>query len=113
MAFNVTQLFRRGRDFTVHPRTRKIAIWTVSIVVAFGVLLGLIAPPLLRGKIAGDLSAKLKREVTIEQIRLNPYAMTATVRGFLMKERQSEATAVSFDELHVKLEPGSILQIGR
>lgn len=111
MAFNATQLFSRGRDFIVHPRTRRIAIWTVSIVVAFGVLLGLVAPPLLRGKIAGDLSQKLHREVTIEQIRLNPYAMTATMRGFLMKERQSQATAVSFDELHVNLELRSIFRL--
>ncbi len=111
MAFNATQLFSRGRDFTVHPRTRKIAIWTVSVVVAFGVLLGLVAPPLLRGKIAVDLSQKLHREVTIEQIRLNPYAMTATIRGFLMKERQSQATAVSFDELHVNLELRSIFRL--
>ena len=111
MLFNATQLFSRGRDFTVHPRTRKIAIWTVSVVVAFGVLLGLVAPPLLRGKIAGDLSQKLHREVTIEQIRLNPYAMTATMRGFLMKERQSQATAVSFDELHVNLELRSIFRL--
>ena len=111
MAFNATQLFSRGRDFTVHPRTRRIAIWTVSIVVAFGVLLGLVAPPLLRGKIAADLSQKLHREVTIEQIRLNPYAMTATMRGFLMKERQSQATAVSFDELHVNLELRSIFRL--
>ncbi|HEU4639043.1 MAG TPA: hypothetical protein VFS84_09330, partial [Candidatus Binatia bacterium] len=111
MAFNAMQLFSRGRDFTVHPRTRKIAIWTVSLVVAFGVLLGLVAPPLLRGKIAGDLSQKLHREVTIEQIRLNPYALTATMRGFLMKERQSQATAVSFDELHVNLELRSIFRL--
>ena len=111
MAVKARQIFSRARDLTVHPRTRKIAIWTVSLVVAFGVLLGLIAPPLLRGKIAGDLSEKLKREVTIEQIRLNPYAMTATVRGFLMKERQSQATAVSFDELHVNLELRSILRL--
>ncbi|HUC97748.1 MAG TPA: hypothetical protein VMR88_04670, partial [Candidatus Polarisedimenticolaceae bacterium] len=74
-------------------------------------LLGVIAPPLLRGKIAGDLSQKLHREVTIEQIRLNPYAMTATMRGFLMKERQSQATAVSFDELHVNLELQSIFRL--
>ena len=87
MAVKVSQIFSRARDLTVHPRTRKIAIWAVSLVVLFGVLLGLVAPPLLRGKIAGDLSQKLHREVTIEQIRLNPYVMTATVRGFLMKER--------------------------
>ena len=111
MAVKARQIFSRARDLTVHMRTRKIAIWTLSLVVAFGVLLGLIAPPLLRGKIAGDLSQKLHREVTIEQIRLNPYAMTATMRGFLMKERQSQATAVSFDELHVNLELQSIFRL--
>jgi uncharacterized protein involved in outer membrane biogenesis len=111
MAAKTNQLLSRARDFTVHPRTRKIAIWTVSVVVAFGVLLGLVAPPLLRGKIAGDLSEKFHREVTIEQIRLNPYAMTATVRGFLMKERESQATAVSLDELHVNLQLQSIFRL--
>jgi uncharacterized protein involved in outer membrane biogenesis len=111
MAVKTRQIFSRARDLTVHPRTRKIAIWAVSLVVAFGVLLGLVAPPLLRGKIARDLSQKLHREVTIEQIRLNPYAMTATVRGFLMKERESQGTAVSFDELHVNLELQSIFRL--
>ena len=111
MAVKARQIFSRARDFTVHPRTRKTAIWTFSLVVAFGVLLGLVAPPLLRGKIAGDLSQKLHREVTIEQIRLNPYAMTATIRGFLIKERESQATAASFDELHVNLELRSIFRL--
>ena len=111
MAVKARQIFSRARDFTVHPRTRKTVIWAVSLVVAFGVLLGLIAPPLLRGKIAGDLSQKFHREVTIEQIRLNPYAMTATISGFLMKERQSQATAVSLDELHINLQLQSIFRL--
>src|SRR5918993_986789 len=111
MAVKARQIFSRARVLTVHPRTRKIAIWTVSLVAAFGVLLGLVAPPLLRSKIAGDLSRKLHREVTIEQIRLNPYALTATMRGFLIKERQSQATAVSFDELHANLEFRSVLRL--
>jgi uncharacterized protein involved in outer membrane biogenesis len=111
MAAKTNQTFSRARDLAVHPRTRKIAIWLVCIVVLVGVLVGLVAPPLLRSKIAGDLSQKFHREVTIEQIRLNPYAMTATVRGFLMKERQSQATAVSLDELHINLELQSIYRL--
>jgi uncharacterized protein involved in outer membrane biogenesis len=111
MAVQARHIFSRARDLIRHSRTLKIAIWAVSLVVAYGVLLGLIAPPLLRGKIARDLSQKLHREVSIEQIRLNPYAMTATVRGFLMKERESQATAVSLDELHVNLELQSVLRL--
>jgi len=102
-----------GRAIAIarHSRTRKIAIWAISIIVTFGVLLGLVAPPLLRGKIASELSKKLHREVSIEQIRINPYAMSLGVRGFLMKERQSQATALSFDELFVNLDMRSLFRI--
>ncbi|HUR70578.1 MAG TPA: hypothetical protein VMZ02_01240, partial [Candidatus Limnocylindrales bacterium] len=78
-----------------HPRTRKLAIWFAAIVVAIGVLLGLVAPPLLRGKIASELSKKLHRPVAIEQIKINPYTLTLTVRGFLMQEKQSQTPALS------------------
>jgi uncharacterized protein involved in outer membrane biogenesis len=108
MAINAHRLRSSASDFAHHPRTRKIAVWAVSITVALGILIGLVAPPLLRGWLAGDLSKRLHRDVTIEQIRLNPYAMTATVRGFLMKQRESQATAVSFDELHVNLQIASL-----
>ena len=93
-----------------HPRTRKIAIWSAAIIVGIGVLLGLIAPPLLRGKIAAELSNKLHRQVTIEQIKINPYVMTVALRGFAMKERQSQTTAISFDELLVDLDIRSLFR---
>ena len=111
MASNATQILSRAR------RSRR------SILAAGksrsgglhhrcgGGLVGLVAPPLLRGKIASELSQKFHREVAIEQIRLNPYAMTATVRGFLMKERQSQEPALSFDELHINLELQSIFRL--
>ena len=37
------------------PRTHKIAIWLIAVFVAIGVLFGLVAPPLIRGKIAAAL----------------------------------------------------------
>ena len=74
-------------------------------------LLGLAAPPLLRGKIASELSQKLHRPVTIEQIKFNPYALTVTVRGFLMQEKQGPTPALSFDELFVNLELKSLIRL--
>ena len=112
MASKITELRGRATEITRHPRTRKIAIWLVAIVVAFGIIAGLVAPPLLRGKLASELSTKLHRQVSIEQIRINPFAMSVTVRGFLMKERQGSATAVSFDELYANLELKSLFRWG-
>ena len=112
MAPDVNVLRNQAIGIARHPRTRKIAIWIASIFVALGVLLGLIAPPLMRGKVASELSKKFHREVSIEQIRINPYTMTAALRGFLMKERQSKVTAISFDEIYVNLELESLFRLG-
>src|SRR2546427_10507273 len=104
MALDVQALRIQATHVARHPRTRKIAIWFVSIFIAIGVLLGLVAPPLIRGKIDSQLSDKLHRQVSIEQIRINPYAMTLTIRGFLLKERQGEIRALSFADLVASLE---------
>ncbi len=101
-----------ARGILLHRRTRKIAIWTVSVVVAFGVLGGLVAPYILSRMLPGQLTDKLHREVTIDEIRINPFAMTATIRGFLMKERQSTTPAISFEELYANLEIESLLRLG-
>ena len=107
----ISEIRDQAKGIARHPRTRKIAIWVVSIFIAIGVLFGLAAPPLIRGKVASALSDKFHRQVSIEQIKINPYALSLTVRGFLMKERQSASPAVSFDELYVNLELQSIFRL--
>src|SRR5688572_33381734 len=111
MALEVHKYGQQALGVARHPRTRKIVLWVASILFAIGVLLGLVTPPLIRGKVASVLSDKLHRPVTIEQIRINPYAMTLAVRGLLMKERQGDTPAVSFDELFVNLEMKSLFRL--
>ncbi len=111
MARQVIEIQNQALAIARHPRTRKIAIWAISIFVAFGVLLGLVAPPLLRGKIASELGKKFHREVSIEKIKINPYAMTLSVGGFVMKERQSQTTALSLEEIYVNLEMQSLFRL--
>lgn len=81
-------------------------------MAVFGVLGALVAPPLLRNKLAADLSRKLHREVSIEQIRINPYALSATIRGFVVKERQGSAIAISFGEVYANFELVSLFHRG-
>ncbi|HWP24407.1 MAG TPA: DUF748 domain-containing protein [Candidatus Binatia bacterium] len=111
MALDIDHLRDQAARIARHPRSRKIAVWLASIWVAIGVLLGLVAPPLIRGKLAASLSERLHRQVTIEQLRINPYAMTVTVRGFVVKEAQGQAVAISFDELFINLELRSLFRL--
>src|SRR3970040_899429 len=110
---NARQAIRaRATALARAPRTRKIAIWVISIVAAIGILGALVAPYALRGVLADQLTAKLHRQATIEQIRINPYAMTFTVRGVSIKERGGTAAAVSFDELYLNIELMSLFRLG-
>jgi len=111
MALKLKKFCNSLADLVRHPRTRKIAIWCVTIIVVIAVVIT-VAPPLLRNKIAAVLSETLHRQVSIEEIWVNPLKMTATVRGFAMKERQSTSTAVSFDELYVNLQLQSLFRLG-
>jgi hypothetical protein len=88
MAVKIKELSGRASSAVArHPRARKIAIWLVSIVAFIGIV-ATAAPPLLKSKIAAELSESLHRNVSIEEIWFNPLALSLTVRGFVVQERQ-------------------------
>jgi uncharacterized protein involved in outer membrane biogenesis len=112
MAYPTHTIGGRAAALARAPRVRKFAIWFIAIALALGVLGALVAPYVLRRVLSDQLTAKLHRPVTIDRISINPYAMTATLEGFLMKERNGAGTAISFDELHVNLQLMSLFRWG-
>ena len=112
MADSTQTIRARATAFARSPRTRKLALWFIAFVVAVGVLGALVVPYVLRGVLADQLTARLHRQVTVEQIRINPYAMTAAVRGVLIKDRDGAAAAVSFEELYLNVELTSLFRWG-
>ena len=101
-----------AKDFVRKPILRKTALWSLGILVGIGVLGFLAAPPLVKYFAQQKLSEMLHRPVTIEGIRINPYTLSASVRGFEMKERDGAGTAVKFDELAVNLQAESLVRGG-
>ncbi len=94
------------------PVVRKVVLWSVALFAAIGVLGFLAAPPLVKYFAQQKLSEVLHRPVTIEDIDINPYTLSASVKGFEMKERDSAGTAVKFDELAVNLQAESLVRGG-
>ncbi len=94
------------------PALRKTALWVAGIVVGIGILGFLLAPPLVKHFAQKILSDVLHRPVTIEAVSINPYAMTAAVRGFQVKEPDGSADALRFDELFVNLQAESLFRGG-
>jgi hypothetical protein len=56
-------------------------------------------------------SQELKREVTVESLRFNPYTLAVTVRGFVLKDRAGPEPALTFEELYVNASLGSLVRL--
>lgn len=101
-----------GHKVRVAGRPVKWALWAAGILALVGVAGFLIAPPLVRSVAQNTLSDLLHRPVSIEAVSINPYALSAEVRGFRIQERDSDATAASFSSLYVNVELESLFRGG-
>jgi len=72
------------------PRTRKLFYWALGLVLFYTVTGFLILPPIIRSVAVSQISKQLGREGSIQQIKINPYAMSVSVRGLLIKDLDGE-----------------------
>ncbi len=83
----------------LRPRLKKILIGLIIFFAAFTLIGFFGLPPILKSILIKQLSQNLHREVTINQIKVNPYTLSITARGLLVKDRNSSETFVSCDEI--------------
>ena len=95
-----------------HRRIRRLLIG-VAVSAALFTLLGfLVVPPVARKIAQTKLSEILHRQVTIETVRLNPYALSATVRGLRIHDRDGARDLFSLQEVYVNLQLVSLFKGG-
>ena len=86
------------------PRFRRLriaALVMVGLVVLWGVVGGLILPPLARHLIAKNATERLGRDVVVDRVSVNPYTLEATVEGMRVLEPDRKTDFVSFERLDV------------
>lgn len=87
-----------------HPRLRLLrtaALVAVGVAVLWGVVGGLVLPPLARHMIVKDATERLGRDVVVDRVSVNPYTLEATVEGLRVLEPDHKAEFVSFERLDV------------
>jgi hypothetical protein len=87
-------------------RERKFVLWIAGLLLFYTVAGFFILPPIVRRVAVKQLSQQLDREVSIEQVKINPFALSATVRGLLIKDKDGEPF-VSWDEVYVNFQLSS------
>ena len=98
LAYGATPLFR-------------ILRWLTMAVVIYAFLGFLVAPLVAKWQLTKILTHQLAREVTIEKLAINPFALSIRVRGFLMKEPSGGEPTVRFDELYLNLSLTSLFRL--
>ncbi|HXW69337.1 MAG TPA: DUF748 domain-containing protein, partial [Dissulfurispiraceae bacterium] len=94
------------------PAAKKTLMWGLIFLVVYSVAGFFLIPPILKSVLVKKLSEGLHRQVFIRQIKVNPLVLSATVRGFMIKEPNGRDTFVSFDELYLNLQSISVLKRG-
>ncbi len=88
-----------------------MVIGLIIFLVLFTLIGFFVLPPVLKSILVKQLSQNLHREVTIHQIKINPYALSATARGLMVKDRGSPEIFVSCDEIFLNLQSLSALRL--
>ena len=111
MPSTVPSPIERAVAIAKSPRTRKILWWVFGLIAAYALIGFLVVPPIVKPMIEEKLSEVLHRNVTVETLRVNPFAPSATVRGFVVRERSGDAPFVTFDELYLNGGWSSIIRL--
>jgi hypothetical protein len=77
----------------------KLVICAAVLFIVYTLVGFFILPPIIRSVAAKKLSEQLGREVTIQQVKLNPFTFAGTIRGVLIKEKNGEPF-LSWDEAY-------------
>ena len=94
------------------PRSRRIALWLGGAILLYALLGFVVAPPIVRHELEKNLSGLLGRQVTVESVRINPFALTASVRGLAVKEPDGAADFAGFEDLSVNVTWSSLFRLG-
>ncbi len=89
------------------PRLRKLITWLVVLIGLYALIGFLILPPIIRSVAARQIAKQLGREVSIQSIKINPFALSTTIRGLLIKDKDGQPF-VSWDEVYVNFQLSSL-----
>jgi hypothetical protein len=98
--------FRAGGSLS--PRRRKLLFWVAGLLLGYAVAGFLILPPIIRAVAVKQLSRQLDRQVSIQTVKLNPFALSIAIRGLLISDKDGEPF-VSWDEVYVNFQISSFL----
>ncbi len=96
------------KNLNLWQKAAAVTVCCVALYAAFGFLL---LPLITRHVLIEKVGPAMNRQVSVGDIRFNPFALTADITGLTISERNSTGEFVAFDALHTNLELSSLLRL--
>lgn len=93
------------------PRVQKLGSWLLALWLAFVLLGYFLVPPLAKSLLTEQLSQALGRDVSIQNITVHPWSLSARVDGLSVKDRAG-IEQWGFGQLDVNFSVFSLAQLG-
>ncbi|MGI2171840.1 DUF748 domain-containing protein [Shewanella sp. MF05960] len=91
-------------SFKRRPRYQKWLFWLVSVYLLLCAILGGLIPAVAKQQLPQQLSDILGRQVTLQNVEINPFTTELTVTGFAINEQKQDTQFVSFERLYANLQ---------
>ena len=100
------------KEIQARPRLKRLIGGGLIFLVLFTIFGFFVLPPIVKSVALEKLSEKLKREVLIQKVKINPFLLSLTIQGFTVKEPGNSNVFVSFDSLYLNFQTMSIFRRG-
>jgi len=91
------------------PRTGKIGVVVATVVLLYALFGFLIAPLILKSVLISSIKENLNRDADLDQLRMNPFALSLTASGFRMYNLDGDPF-VGFDEFYANFQLSSFFR---
>lgn len=88
----------------ITPVARRRWLVLIGVVALFTVVGFFVLPPVVKAQLEKRLSSELGRKVTVEKVRLNPYALSLTLENFAIREADEADVFLGWERLHVNFD---------
>ena len=88
-------------------RARRWVVVGVGLVALYAAAGFLVAPAVIKAQLPKRLGRLIGRQVSLERVRTNPFTLSVTLEGFLIRDRDGEAF-VGWERLHVNAQLSSV-----
>ena len=88
-------------------RVRRWFTVAAIVLILYTVVGFFVVPPIARAQLQKRLSAELGRRVSVEKVRVNPFALSVTLEKFSILESDNTAPFLGWRRLYVNVDPFS------